>query len=148
MEERSIYISSVHREKVGTSKTHDFKIKLQTTLKLDQNMKHEIAVDTVMMTYSWHNVSDKYNNNKIKYSHDGGSNWQTITFVNGMYSYDDINDYIHQYMVDQGHVEKDKNPINILFILSSYRIVIELDDDYQLDFRNTEFGDLLGSNKE
>ena len=59
MEKRSIYISSVDREKVGTSKTHDFKIKLQTTLKLDQNMKHEIAVDTVMMTYSWHNVSDK-----------------------------------------------------------------------------------------
>ena len=69
---RSIYISSVDKEKVGTSKTHDFKMKLQTTLKRDQNMKHEIAVDTVMMTYSWHNISDKYNNNKIKYSHDGG----------------------------------------------------------------------------
>ena len=147
MEERSIYISSVDREKVGTSKTHDFKIKLQTTLKLDQNMKHEIAVDTVMMTYSWHNISDKYNNNKIKYSHDGGTNWETITFVNGMYSYDDINDYIHQYMVVQTHAEKDKYPINILFILSSYRIAIELDDDYQLDFRNTEFGDLLGFDK-
>ena len=36
--------------------------------------------------------------------------------------------------------------INILFILSSYRIVIEL-DDYQLYFRNTEFGDLLGFDK-
>ena len=47
-------------------------------------------------------------------------------------------------MVDQTHAEKDKYPINILFILSSYRIVIELDDDYQLDFRNTELGDLLG----
>ena len=148
MEERLIYISSVDREKVGTSsRTHDFKIKLQTTLKLDQNMKHEIAVHTVMMTYSWHNISDKYNNNKIKYSHDGGSNWETITFVNGMYSYEDINDYIHQYMVDQGHTEKDKYPINILFILSSYRIVIELDDDYQLDLRNTEFSDLLGFDK-
>ena len=66
MEERSIYISSVDRENIGVSKTHDFKIKLQTTLKLDRNMKHEIAVDTVMMRYSWHNISDKYNNNKIK----------------------------------------------------------------------------------
>ena len=35
-------------------------------------------------------------------------------------------------MVDQTHAEKDKYPINILFILSSYRIVIELDDNYQL----------------
>ena len=48
-------------------------------------------------------------------------------------------------MVDQTHAEKDKYPI--LFILSSYRVVIELDDDYQLDFRNTEFGDLLGFDK-
>ena len=46
MEERSIYISSVDREKVGISKSHDFVIKLQPVLKLDQNMKHEIAVDT------------------------------------------------------------------------------------------------------
>ena len=52
MEERSIYISSVDREKVGISKSHDFKIKLQSTLKLDLNNKHEIAVDTIMMTYS------------------------------------------------------------------------------------------------
>ena len=144
MEERSIYISSVDREKVGKSKTHDFKIKLQTILKLDQNMKHEMAVDTVMMTYSWHNISETYKNNKIKYSHDGGVSWETITFVNGMYSYEDINDYIHQYMVEQKHAEKDKYPINILFVLSSYRVIIELDDDYQLDLRGTEFGNLIG----
>ena len=86
MEEKSIYISSVDREKVGRSKTHDFKIKLQTTFKLDQDMKHEIAVDTVMMTYSWHNISENHNNNKIKYTHDGGTSWEEITFVNGMYS--------------------------------------------------------------
>ena len=39
MEERSIYISSIDREKVGRSVSHDFKIKLETTLKLDRNMK-------------------------------------------------------------------------------------------------------------
>ena len=123
------------------------KLNYKKTLKPDQNKNHEIAVDAVMMTYSWHNISEIYKNNEIKYSHDGGSNWETITFVNGMYSYDDINDYIHQYMVDQGHTEKDKYPINMLFILSSYRVVIELDNDYQLDLRNTEFGDLLGFDK-
>ena len=73
MEERSIYMSSVDREKVGVSKTHDFKIKLEETLKLDQNMKHSISLHTAVMTYSWRN-SDKNENNKIKYSHDGGVN--------------------------------------------------------------------------
>ena len=140
MEERSIYISSVDRIKVGKSKTHDFKIKLETTLKLDRNKKHEIAVDTVMLTYSWHNVTENYNNNKIKHTHDGGTSWETITFADGMYSYEDLNDYIHQHMVKEGHETKNTYPINILFVLSSYRVIIEL-DNYKLDLRNTEFGD-------
>ena len=147
MEERSIYISSVDRIKVGKSKTHDFKIKLETTLKLDRNKKHEIAVDIVMLTYSWHNVTENNNNNKMKYTHDGGTSWETITFADGMYSYEDINDYVHQYMVKEGHATKNTYPINILFVLSSYRVIIELDNNYQLDLRNTEFGDLIGFNK-
>ena len=145
MEERKvIYISSVDRDKIGVSKTHDFKIKLGKTYKLDKNKRHEIAVDTVMMTYSWHNISENNKNNKIKYTHNGGANWETITFVDGMYSYEDINDYIHQYMVKEKHTTEDKYPISIQFILSSFRVVIELDDDHQLDFRGTEFGDLIG----
>ena len=145
MEERQvIYISSVDREKVGVSNTHDFKIKLGKTYKLDENKRHEIAVDTVMMTYSWHNISANNKNNRIKYTHDGGANWETITFVDGMYSYDDINNYIHQYMVRETHATEDKFPINLLFVLSSFRVVIELDENYQLDLRNTNFGDLIG----
>ena len=37
-----------------------------------------------------------------------------------------------------------KYPINILFVLSSFRVIIELDDNYQLDLRNSEFSNLLG----
>ena len=145
MEERKvIYISSVDREKIGVSNTHDFKIKLKTTYKLDENKRHEIAVDTVMMTYSWHHISENNNNNKIKYTHDGGANWETITFVDGMYSYEDINDYIHQYMIREKHTTKEKYPINLQFVLSSFRVVIELDDDYQIDIRGGEFGVLIG----
>ena len=147
MEEKSIYISSVDREKIGRSKSHDFKIKLQSTLQLDPNMRHEIAADRVMMTYSWHNISDQYKNNKIKYSPDNGNTWQTITFVNGMYSYADLNDYMHQYMADKNHKTNDKYHINILFVLSSYRVVIEIDNNYKLDLRGTEFGNLIGFDK-
>ena len=64
-----------------------------------------------------------------------------------MYSYDDINDYIHQYMVREKHATEEKYPINIQFILSSYRVIIELDHNYQVDLRGTEFGDLLGFDK-
>ena len=64
-------------------------------MKLDPEMKHEIAMDKIEMTYSWYNISVGYNNNKVGYKSDKLSEWQSITFVDGMYSYDDINDYIH-----------------------------------------------------
>ena len=38
------------------------------------------------MTSMFVNNKHRYNN-KIKYSHNGGANWETITFVNGIYSY-------------------------------------------------------------
>ena len=105
-------------------------------MKLDRNKKHEIGLDSLIMTYSWHNINESYNNNQIKYSHDGGNSWETIIFVDGNYSYEDLNDYVHQYMVQEGHTEKNKYSINILFVLTSFIVIFELDDDYQLDLRN------------
>ena len=40
-----------------------------------------------------------------------------------------------------------KYSINLTFILSTYRILISLDGDYQLDLRGTDFGDLVGFEK-
>ena len=85
MEERAIHISSINREKRGTSKPGDFTIKFNPSLKLDPEKKHKLALDRLSMTYSWYHIRSVYKNNKIKYTHDG-TNWQTITFVDGMYS--------------------------------------------------------------
>ena len=103
------------------------------------------------MTYSWYNIRNSYSNNTIKYTHDG-TNWNTITFSEGMYSYSDIDDYIHQYMDQKSHHTTDskgvKNySINLTFILSTYRVLVTLDGDYQLDLRGTDFGDLIGFEK-
>ena len=66
-EELSIFFSSVDRQKFGKNKAEDFIIKFDPVLKL-QIMTHELAMDKVTMTYSWHNISDQYKNNTIKYS--------------------------------------------------------------------------------
>ena len=66
MEERGIHISSVNREKRGTSRPGDFTIKFNPPLKLDPEMKHELALDRLSMTYSWYNIRSDYGNNKIK----------------------------------------------------------------------------------
>ena len=49
----------------------------------------------------------KFENTTIKYSVDGGTNWETITFVNEMYSYTDLDDYIHESMKIKGHAKAD-----------------------------------------
>ena len=71
MEERAIHISSINREKRGTSRPGDFTIEFNPSLKLDPDMKHELALDRLSMTYSWYNIRSDYGNNKIKYTHDG-----------------------------------------------------------------------------
>ena len=39
----------------------------------------------------------EYESKTIKYGVDGGVNWKTITFENGMYSYTDLDEFIHEY---------------------------------------------------
>lgn len=70
-------------------------------MKLSSDMHHEMAVSKILMTYSWHNMPE-FENKTIKYSVDGGTNWETITFVNGMYSYTDLDDYIHKFTKKKG----------------------------------------------
>ena len=144
MQERAIHISSVNREKIGTSKAEDFVIKFNPILKLRDDMINEIAVDRLTMTYSWHNINPEYQNKVIKYSTDSGKTWETVTFKNGMYSYTDLNDYIHQYMDIKNNKTGNNYHINLIFVLSSYKVVIEIDNNYQLDLRNTNFGELIG----
>ena len=49
-------------------------------------MTHKIALDKATITYSWHNISEQYQNKEIKYSPDGGTSWETVKFVDGMYT--------------------------------------------------------------
>ena len=65
MNESAIHISSVKREKIGTNKPHDFKVKFNPPIKLDSEFKHFLALDRLSMTYSWYNIRSSYGNNKI-----------------------------------------------------------------------------------
>ena len=149
MQERAIHISSVDRQKIRKNKAEDFIIKFDPVLKLQNNMTHELALDKVTVTYSWHNISDQYKNNKIKYSTDGGTSWETVTFIDRMYTYSDQNYYLHQYMKKKGHKTTDAKIddvyyINLTFVSSTYKILIQIANNYQLDLRNSKFGELIG----
>ena len=141
MYHRAIHISSVNRIKLGQHKPEIFPIKFDPVIKLDRDIHYDLALDRATMTFSWHNISEKYNNNSIKYSADNGNTWEDINFTDGMYSYDDLNDYIQEILESNGD---DKEGIKLSFILSSYKVVFELKSRWQLDMRNSNFGDLIG----
>ena len=42
------------------------------------------------------------------------------------------------------HKTGDKYHINLTFVLSTYKILIQIDNNYQLDLRNSKFGELIG----
>ena len=145
MQEQAIHISSINRQKIGRSRSEDFVIKFDPPMHLDTEMRHELAVDRVSMTYSWHNINAEYGNKTIKYSKDGGSTWKNVTFVDGMYSYDDLSDYINQVITDNDdQPSNNRVGIKIYFVLSSFRVVVQLGNQWQLDLRNTTFSDLIG----
>ena len=144
--ERPIHISSINREKTGENRPDNFIIKFNPPLNLNPDVKHSLAIDRLTMTYSWYNIRSDYKNNTIKYTNDRGVNWY------GMYSYTDINDYLHQYMEQKNHHTTDSRGnkifhMNINFILSTYRVLIISDDKFQLDLRQTNFGELIGFEK-
>ena len=133
--ERAIHISSIKREKTGENRPDNFLIKFNPSLKLNPENKHFLAIDRLTMTYSWYTIRSSF------------------TFKDGMYSYTDINDYLHQYMERQNHHSTDQSGnktfhINISFVLSTYRVLINFSDtQFQLDLRGTNFGSLIGFEK-
>ena len=79
--DRALHISSINREKIGKNKPENFVVKFSSPIYLIG-----IALDRLSMTFSWHKINNTYGNNQIKYSNDNGSTWETISFVDGMYS--------------------------------------------------------------
>ena len=83
MREFVLRFASKNRQKSGVSLSHDFTTKFNRPINLSYDMKHELAVQSLSMTYSWSNIRKSYGNNQIKYSTDKGANWKTITFIDG-----------------------------------------------------------------
>ena len=95
------------------------------------------------MSASWYNVRPEYENNTLRFSKDKGVNFEEINFPSGVYDYEDLNQFIHQKI---GKLGDGKNyGINILFDLTTYKVFIKLDENYQIDFAGSgNFNDLLG----
>jgi len=74
--------------------------------------------------------------------------WKTLTFPNGMCDYKRINTFIQQHTGKVDPTNKDSDYIfTIYFDMSIYRVVTLVHNDYELDFSQGNFGELLGYGK-
>ena len=135
---------------IAGSKPGDFTIEHIPNLILDENKDHYIAVDKFNGHYLWYNINSMHNNNKIGYSHDNGKTNTVITFPDGVYDYNDINNHIKSSIIANGHTVDGKTPgIKLTFITSIFNVDVLLSKGYSVDLRGVDrnFHDLNGFTK-
>ena len=109
-----------------------------------------ILLDKINGHYLWYNINSTYNDNKISYSHDAGKTNTVITFPDGIYDYDDLNNYIKGSLMANGHTVDGKTPgIKLTFSTSRFRVFLLLSTGYSVDLRGTDrnFNDIIGFRK-
>lgn len=94
-------------------------------MKLLNDMKYEMVYE-ILLIYLWYNIMFEFENKIIKYSVDGGINWEIIMFVNGIYL--NIGWFWWWYLwiyEEKGYVKVDKiYGINLIFVLLMFKVII------------------------
>ena len=142
-----VFKSNDAKKQNALNKPGNLTTKIIPELLLDQNEHYYIALDHISMTASWHYIRPENENNKLRISKDKGANFETSTFQSGVYDYVDLNDFIHDKI---GKLPGDDKHfgINVLFDLTTFKVFIQLDENYQIDFSGSgNFNVLLGFEK-
>lgn len=142
--------SGVAKKQNNSNVDENFSTKLDRTISLKRGIKYKVALVKLQGSYSWYNIEPSRNNTLIKYSTNTGASFDyNINFAPGIYSYVDINNFIHDVMRINTHFTlvdgKEVFPINIGFNFTTFRVTIEITDPtYQLDLFTQEFANLIG----
>ena len=130
------------------NKPSDFTIRFNQPIKLDPNTQYELGLGRIIsMSFTWFNITSDLNNQKIKYSSDGGKTWKDIVFPPGTWNYVSFNDYIKEN-TKVNNSNKISYPITLVFNNTTFKTTINLATNYQLDLTTSNFGDLIGFNKQ
>lgn len=129
-----------------TGRENDFTIFHQPVIKLQEDKEYEAALLSIDMYYSFPNIADE--NNKFKYSNDGGQTWKTITLDTGSYELMHINDEIQRQMIINGDYNEDTKECYITITANVTKlksIVIITNPSYKVDFGvENSIGQILG----
>ena len=136
------------RKKDKKNKPSDFTIRYQQPIRLDKNKQYELGLSNIIsMSFTWSNITSNLNNQKIKYSSDSGKTWKDLIFPPGIWNYTGLNDYFKE-QTKITTSDSTTYPITLKFNEITLRTRITLATNYQLDLTTSNFGDLIGFNKQ
>ena len=117
--------SNLARQKNGNQVSHDFTINFNPPIYLDEQKSSKAALNKLAtMSYSWYNIAEAYDNNKIRWRKKS-EDWRTLTFPDGMYSYSDINSFLQAHTGRLVPEDKDSEHIfTLYFNMTIYLVVI------------------------
>ena len=141
--------SQITKKQDPNAVSHDFRIRFDPPIELSQNKEWKASLNKlVSMSYSWYNVQANYGNNSLKWKKKTDSVWKTVSFPDGMYSYDDINNFMQKQLGKKDPADnKSAELFTLFFDYSVLRSVIVLDSTIELDFSTGSFAELLGFEK-
>ena len=148
MEATLVLSSHDVRKKDKKNKPSDFTIRYQQPISLDKNKEYELGLSSIIsMSFTWSNITSNLNNQKIKYSSDGGKTWKDLIFPPGIWNYKGLNDYFKE-QTKITNSDSTTYPITLNFNEITLRTRIVLAANYQLDLTTSNFNDLIGFNKQ
>ena len=144
--EREIALSSFSVKRKGNNRPGDFTIPFSPPLELDNSQgKYYLAFNRIIsMAFTWYNINSDYGNQKIAWSKDDGKTFEDIEFAPGVWGYRDLDRYIKEKTKTVDGDGKEVYPITLTFDEPTFRVIITLGKDYQLDLTKSEFFELIG----
>ena len=143
--EREITLSTFAVKNVAGNRPGDFTTRFTPTIRLDNDASYYIGFNRIIsMFFSQTNVNSGYNNLKIAFSKDNGKTFTDIDFAQGVWTYNDLDNYIKSETKTTDGEGNEDYPITLTFDEPTFRVIITLETGYRLDSTKSDFNELIG----
>ena len=145
--EREIVLSYSVKNEVN-NRPGNFVTKLTKSIFLDDNKEYFVGLNRIInMSFTWFSINKGYGNKLIRYSRNSGETFINISFPDGVWNYENIDNHIRKATVIKQQGKADEYPINLEFDQTTFRVTITMKRNYQLDLTRSNFYDLIGFDK-
>ena len=146
--EREITLSSFSVRNAPGNRPGDFTTKFTPKLNLEEDASYYVGFNRIIsMFFSWKNVNPGFKNQKIAFSKDNGNTFTDIDFVQRFWTCYDLDNYIKEKTKTTDGDGNDDFWVTLTFDEPTFRVIISLATNYQLDLTKSSFNELIGYDK-